>query len=223
MEVSLIEEEAKIEIIEGTKALRYKVKSNGKDINNVPVYSQWLRLMKSEKGENGIITYCRKCQTFFYFENLLQKHLMLHDNCTYYDFSEFCEYCGELYNEDSICCLKKAFDIFKQYIYTVYFDADRYYILFLPIFILMWNCLTVFKIIFFKRNKKYCDINFIDIDFLDVKKNIVFFIFMFLFSLFYVVVFIIPYFFTIYFFQLFLMIKLYRQKLKDKANNIIRY
>ena len=74
MEISLIEEDAKIEIIEGYKTLKYKVKNNGKNINKVPVYMNWLNLMKTEKGENGIITYCTKCFSFFYFESIQQKH-----------------------------------------------------------------------------------------------------------------------------------------------------
>ena len=74
MEISLIEEDAKIELIQGHKTLKYKVKNNGKNINKVPVYMNWLNLMKTEKGENGIITYCSKCFSFFYFESIQQKH-----------------------------------------------------------------------------------------------------------------------------------------------------
>ena len=51
MEISLLEEDAKVEIIRGHKNLKYKVKHNGKNINLVPRYMQWLNLMKKEKME----------------------------------------------------------------------------------------------------------------------------------------------------------------------------
>ena len=38
MEISILEEEAKVEIIKGHKNLKYKVKNNGKNINFVPRY-----------------------------------------------------------------------------------------------------------------------------------------------------------------------------------------
>ena len=34
---------------------------NGKNINKVQVFIQWLKLMKAEKGENGLTYYCTKC------------------------------------------------------------------------------------------------------------------------------------------------------------------
>ena len=116
MEINLIDEEAKIEEIRGYKSLRYEVKNNGKDINKVPVYSQWLNLVKTEKGENGIVTYCTKCHSLLYFSTLREKHSDIHNNKCYYPYlSEFCEYCGELFNQDSICCWRKSFEIFKMY------------------------------------------------------------------------------------------------------------
>ena len=79
MEISLIEEEAKIEIMRGHKNLKYKVKHNGKNINLVPRYIQWLNLMKAERGENGIITYCAKCYTFLYLIIYIKRvHLIIH-------------------------------------------------------------------------------------------------------------------------------------------------
>ena len=74
MEISRIEEDAEVEIIKGHKNLKYKVKNNGKNINSIPRYTQWLNLMKMERGENGIITYCTKCNAFLYLDNLRQKH-----------------------------------------------------------------------------------------------------------------------------------------------------
>ena len=70
MEISLVEEDSHIEIINGYKALRYRAIDNGKNINKIPVFQRWLKLMKAEKGENGIIIYCTQCYSFFYFESL---------------------------------------------------------------------------------------------------------------------------------------------------------
>ena len=223
MEISLIDEEAKIEIIKGNKALCYKVKNNGKNMNKVPVYIQWLKLMKGEKGENGIITYCTKCYSFFYFANINEKNLMFHNNCNSTDFSEFCEYCGELFNEDSICCLRQSFDMFNRYCYTIFFDIFGIYVLFLPIIACMWAFLAFFIIIITKRKKKYDDINYIDNKVFDSLETLPAYILLFLVSFAYSLAFLVPYFLTIYFFQLILMIKINLQREKDKANNIRRY
>ena len=224
MEISLIEEDAKIEVIKGYKTLKYKVKNNGKNINKVPVYNQWLSLMKAEKGENGIISYCTKCYCFYYFENVRQKHSIITDNCGYYYFADFCEYCGELFNEDSICCLRKCFYIYKVISYTFFFDDFGFCVLFLPITALMWVVFCSFKILFLKRIKKSDDINNnIDEGPFETINGFTFYIIFILFCVVYSLVFSVPYFFTIYFFQLYVMIKIKRQKDEDKVNNIMRY
>ena len=223
MEISLIEEDAKIEIIEGYKALKYKVKNNGKNINKVPVYMNWLNLMKTEKGENGIITYCSKCFTFFYFEDVPQKHSIYTENCSFSYFADFCEYCGELFNEFSICCLRKSFDMFSILTYTLFLEEFCYYIFFIPIISLMWLVFCFFKMIFSKRIKKTDDINHHNDEFFQSKYSFAFFIIFILYTIIYSLVFSIPYIFTIYFFQLFVIIKINRQKEDDKANHIRRY
>ena len=223
MEINLTEEDAKIEIIKGNKALCYKVKNNGKNINNVPIYIQWLNLMKTEKGENGIIFYCTRCYTFFYVMDLYERNLMFHDNCNVSDFAEFCEYCGELYNEDSICCLRQCFDMFNRHCYTTFFESCSIYILFLPIIAFMWAFFVIFFIIKTKRNKKYDDINYIDEKKFESLETIPAYILLILINFVYSLTFLVPYFLTIYIFQLVLMIKINRQKVKDEANDFRRY
>ena len=223
MEISLIEEDAKIEIIEGYKTLKYKVKNNGKNINKVPVYMHWLNLMKAEKGENGIITYCSKCFSFFYFESVQQKHSVITDNCSFSYFANFCEYCGELFNEFSICCLRKCFDMFSMVTYILFLEEFSYCIFFIPIISLMWLFFCFFKMIFSKRIKKTDDIHEHNEEFFDSKYGFPFFIIFILFTIIYSLVFSIPYIFTIYFFQLFVIIKISLQKADDKANHIRRY
>ena len=223
MEISLIEEEAKIEEIKGYKTLKYKVKNNGKNMDKIPVYNQWLKLMKTEKGENGIISYCTKCYSFYYFENVRQKHSITTGNCDYYCFADFCEYCGELFYEGSICCLRKSFDMFYIYSYTLYFEDFCLCLVFIPITSLMWAFFCFFKILFSKRIKKSDDINNDDEGFFHEGCNFSFYIIFILFCAVYSLVFCVPYFLTIYFFQLFLMIKIKRQRDEDNANNIMRY
>ena len=224
MEISLLEEDAKVEIIRGHKNLKYKVKHNGKNINLVPRYMQWLNLMKMEKGENGIITYCTKCNSFLYLENLQQKHSRDHICCDFFYCADFCEYCGELYNEFSICCLKKCFYIFKYLSYNEFFVDFGLYILFIPITALIYLFVCFFKITYSKRIKKSDDINHIEGEgVFESKYGFSFFILFILFAIVYSIVFCVPYIFTIYFFQLFIMIKMRRQKISDEAINILRY
>ena len=219
MEVNLIEEEAKIEKINGHNALQYVVKNNGKNINKVPIYKQWLDLAKTEKGENGVITYCTKCHVFIYFTNHEEKHNRFHKDCYYEDLSEFCEYCGELYNEDSICCFKKLLQLFERITGELFGDF-YFWALIIPIVILYMTFLFTFKIIYSKRNKKD-DINYINYIY-ESDCNILFFIIFIPMGFVYSLTFLIPY-HIIYFFQLYYIIKLRNQYIRDKENNIFRY
>ena len=223
MEINQTEDDAKIVMFKGNKTLNYKVKRNGKNINEVPVYTHWLDLMKTEKGENGIVIYCIKCHSFLYLDNIQQKYSREHTCCDYDSLAEFCEYCGELFNEDSICCLRKCIYIFKELSYGLFVDECCYRVLLVPIFSIIWAFFSIFKIVFSKRIKKTDDINYIDMEIFDIEKKVTVFIFCIFLSIVYSFVFFVPYLFTIYFFQLFLMIKVKRQIEEDKANNIIKY
>ena len=92
MEISFEDEDPSIEIINNNKVLHYLVKDNGKNVKKVPVYKQWLDLVKSDHGDDGIICYCVNCHLFFYFENRQEKNLHVHANCFISDLAEFCEY-----------------------------------------------------------------------------------------------------------------------------------
>ena len=150
--------------------------------------------MKTEKGENGIISYCTKCHTFLYLDNIQQRHSMEHTCCGYNSFS-----------------------------YYEFFDHFCFCILFIPTFSLIWAFYSLFKILHSKRVKKTDDINYIDEGIIVSKYHFdferIFTLICFVYSL----VFSLPYFFTIYFFQLYIMDKIRRQKINDEANNIIRY
>ena len=109
MEISLVDEESHIETIGNRRALKYRVKYNGKNINNVPVFKHWLNLMKTENEDDGTVYYCVNCFLFFYFRDKREKNTFKHNElCFFYDYAQFCEYCGELYTENSFCCYKKG-------------------------------------------------------------------------------------------------------------------
>ncbi len=215
MENNLIDEEPTIKIINNSKALQYKVKYNGKNIMKIPAYKQWLDLMKTEKGDNGIICYCIKCHLFYYFENYEQKN---NDFECKYDLAEFCEYCGELYIDDSLCCYRIVMKTLERELYRT-FELDCFdYFYFIPYISLIYYFTRFFFVIFSMR-KKGDDINYQNAIMND--NNVVFVIFVLL-TLLYSLIFLLS--FTIfYFFHLYFVIKVRKQRIKDKYENITRY
>ena len=143
-----------------------------------------------------------------------------HSCCGSFCYTHFCEYCGELYSDTSICCLRKCFDIFKYLIYNNYFNNFCLCLMFIPILCLMWLAFSLYLISHSKRIKKTDDIHDASEGAFETCPN---YIICVLFCFIYSIIFFVPYFFTIYFFQLFLMAKIKRQKDEDKANNFQRY
>ena len=218
MEISNLDEEHSIKKIYNNKALRYCVKFNGKNINKVPVFKHWLNLMKEEKGENGIICYCINCHLFFYFENYRKKNLFYHNNCSAYDMAEFCKYCGELYNNNSICCFRISWKLLKRDLYqSIEFDCFDY-LLYTPLFSLIYYNANIFFLLF-RLRKKGEDINYKnDI----IINNTIIFIFFLLTVLLYSLIFLIHY-MSIYLFHLFFFIQIRQQRRKDRNEHIMRY
>ena len=153
MEISFEDEDPSIEIINNNKVLHYLVKDNGKNVKKVPVYKQWLDLVKSDLGDDGIICYCVNCHLFFYFENRQEKNLHVHANCYISDLAEFCENCGELYCLNSICCFRAQLKIFNRIIYREFHLNREDYLIFMPIIIIMFYFTTFFEAIYYKRWK----------------------------------------------------------------------
>ena len=137
MEISLIDEEPHIEIISNQKALKYRVRYNGKGISNVPVFKHWLDLMKTEY--DGIVYYCVNCFLFFHFKGIREKNSFTHtgkDCISSIHFANFCEYCGELYIYDSICCYKRVLEIIKKEYYEMISLDFTDYLFLIPYFLL---------------------------------------------------------------------------------------
>jgi len=224
MEISLIDEEPHIEIIGNQKALKYRVRYNGKGINNVPVFKNWLDLMKTEHEYEGIVYYCVNCFSFFHFKGIREKNSFTHrgNNClTSIHFAKFCQYCGELYTYDSICCYKKGLETIKKEYYDIISLDCTDYLFIIPFISLMFYFIRIFIVTFNFRLKKY-DINYkyacFD-KFIDNKCKFTFFLLFFLcYSLAYLI------FFTgIYIWHIFLFIKIRKLKEKDKNEHFVRY
>ena len=218
MEISFEDEDPSIEIINNNKVLHYLVKDNGKNVKKVPVYKQWLDLVKSDHGDDGIICYCVNCHLFFYFENRQEKNLHVHANCYISDLAEFCEYCGELYCLNSICCFRAQLKIFNRIIYREFHLNREDYLIFMPIIIIMFYFTTFFEAIYYKRWKGQ-DINNIK-DFIR-DSNCFVGILAFLIII-YSLTFFIPY-ACIYLFQLIHALKIRNLHAKDVEEDFYRY
>ena len=217
MEINLVDEDPEIEEINNNKALHYKVKYNGKNIMKIPVFNQWLNMMKGEKGDNGIICYYVESHLFFYFETLVEKHHFSQNYCNYDDLADFCEHCGELYFYNSICCFKKAICILKRFIYETFsLDNQDYYYMILFIIIILY-LLHIYFIIKGKR-KKGEDINYSSNKLFDEKR----FAFIFFLSMTYLLAFFMLYLLLYPFLLLFLLI-IRNQRIKDKSIGLYRY
>ena len=91
MENNFKDEEPTIKIINNNKALQYKVKYNGKNIMKIPAYKQWLDLMKTEKGDNGIICYCIIVIYFIILKIMNKKITTLNVNMIWQNFANIVE------------------------------------------------------------------------------------------------------------------------------------
>jgi len=220
MEISLVDEDATIQVINNSKALSYTVKYNGKNLEEVPVFKNWLSIMKSEKGEFGIICYCVNCHLFFYFSNIQEKKSFFHNNnCYTCDYAVYCEHCGELFFDLSICCYKKGIDFLIMDIYKSFDDEVGAYFIFFPFIWLIFYFARCFNIIISIRKKRQ-NINYKTDYYIDYS-NFSLFLFVILailYSLIYSISFTI-----LYFFHLIFLLKIRKQKIKDNENNYIRY
>ena len=67
MENKLLDNEIEINNINNIKALVFKINYPTLNFVNHPKFRKWLELQKRERGNNGFIAFCRKCNLFFYF------------------------------------------------------------------------------------------------------------------------------------------------------------
>lgn len=116
-------------------------------------------MMKTEVGENGVVCYCTKCHVFFLLI-LQEKYLFKHRDCYDFELAEFCQNCGELYNDDSICCYKAGYLSFIKFVYSFFYIDSSYYYIMLPFISLVGGLSKICNIILSIR-KKGDNINFV--------------------------------------------------------------
>ena len=210
--------EANFIIVNNQKGFKYeKLEHNGKNINNeVPEFKDWLDTKKTEMGENGTIGYCVNCKLFFYFRDLQTKNQFNHGQCRYSDLAEFCEYCGELYFCKSICCFRKAIQMFKREFYQSFELDCQDYCFMLPIISIIFYFSLIFHLITTVRKK---DKNIVYYNRPDRKSVICL---GFTMSIVYSLVFIFHH-IIIYLILLVYAIVTRKQVKKDQENNFIRY
>ena len=220
MEANRPGEDPDLQIVNGRQALKLTCERNGKDIEKKSsAYHQWLDKMKYENGENGLVCYCIKCKYFFYFENIRRKNLYHHDDCDSSDLAQFCEYCGELYNKDSICCFRRAIKMIKRNFYDS-FEGDCQdccfvfpFISTIYLFSVFFHLVVSLRVI---NNKDIINKN----DF-SVNNNIVIALFVPI-TIVYSLVFFLYYMYC-YFFLLIFQLVTRHQRIKDRIENRPRY
>ena len=203
------------------QSLHYQVINSGKKLKEIPVFKNWLNLQKENNGNEGVICYCSKCKDFYYFSSLAEKSIF-HDpqDCPSSDFAQFCEYCGELYNRNSICCIRQGIAWIKRMLYES-FEGDCQDCCFIFPFISTIYLFSVFfHLIMSLRGKKIFDINF-KRDFTISDKAIIW-IFVPI-TVIYSLVFFITYMFLYIFFIMIFELIIRHQKIKDRAENNQRY
>ena len=121
MENKYIEEKIELKKINGLNAFYYKVLYPEQNIKELPMIKKWIF---SQKIKNGILIYCKKCNLFFYLENKNNK-IIKPKCCDDYDYGQICNYCGQLYFDNSNCCIKNAINTTKKFLFDDINDYKR--------------------------------------------------------------------------------------------------
>ena len=156
MENKYIEEKIELKKIQGLNAFYYKVLYPEQNIKELPIIKKWIF---SQKIKNGILIYCKKCNLFFYLEN--KNNEIIHTECcNYLNYGKVCNYCGQLYFNDSDCCFKNSFITTKKYFFD---DLDDYkikkvnIIKYFPFFFFMIIINSISSGLFLERRKTVKD------------------------------------------------------------------
>ena len=209
-----------IDLLDPKRPLHYQVKNNGEKIKEIPVFKNWLNLQRENNGREGFVCYCSKCEEFFYFSSLIEKSAFHDSNdCPSTNFAQFCEYCGELYSRESICCVKQGIVWIKRMLYES-FEGDCQDCCFIFPFISTIYLFSVFfHLITSIRRKKSHDINF-EHEF-TISDYVIIWIFIPI-TVIYALVFFVTYMILYIFIMIFELI-IRHQKIKDRLGNRPRY
>ena len=158
---------------------------------------------------------------FFYIGNYNNKPLLSHgDECfLYIDIALFCEHCGELYLQDSICCLRRSYELIKREWYTsLDMNCSDYYYL-IPFIALFYHAFNAFPMIMNLR-KSGEDIHYKKEPIYIRKKR--FLIIIIVIMIIYTIIFFLPYMF-LYLIHVIWFIKLRKLYLTDINTQLHRY
>ena len=220
MENILLDDEFEYKTINNIKGLVFKINYPTIKIKNQPKIKKWIEFQKMERGNNGYVSYCKKCHLFFYFLNEKEEKETKNKCCDDYDFGKICNYCGEIYFDNSLCCLINGiiralkitlFD--EKYVFSDdIFDKIKL----IPfIFIFIFSVSIIFGI-FGNRRKTINNNIFSSFSDRDNCQIGTFFIIVLLLVLLHSLIFIVPLLILYLFFFIFILI----QKCKKKNKNI---
>jgi len=153
---NILDDEIEYKTINKIKALYFEINYPTIKIINQPKFKKWLESQKMERGNNGYVGYCQKCNLFFYFVDKMEE---INTNCGYdHYFGKICNDCGEIYDNYSYWCIKKGIiGTLKEILFDGYYCSGSGIftkIKLIPfIFIYFFSWSIIFGI-FFNRKKK---------------------------------------------------------------------
>ena len=200
---NLLDEEFVYEKIDNMKGLCYKINYYNQNISKDPKIKKFLLNEKLQKGDDGIISYCKKNNLLFYFQNEEEERNFRVKYYIKFELGHICKFCGQIYFPDSFCCIKIGlFDLIKSSLFSgeiitfsgLFKGFPIILILFLFFFIFILS-FDIFKALYLNRRKTIGEDNFSSYDHYKTNSTfsfISFFLLLFL-ILIYTIIFSIPY------------------------------
>ena len=198
MENKLIEDDLTYEEINGVKGLKFKIQYSHTKIDENPIFKKWLSSEKLSKGDNGIACYCINCNLFFYFQNEDELNKTKLKCCHLYNYGYICKYCGEIYLDTSLCCIKNGMKCtFEEVLFGWDFNYLSQYLALFPIITNFLFFVSLYGALFYFRKTKIDNVEFSSYDNKNTKlkdfSQIVVGLSLFLYSLIYAIPFLILY------------------------------
>ena len=140
MENKFLDDEIELKEINNIKALYYKISYPNKRVNGDPIFIKWLETQKKERGDNGIVSYCKNCNLFFYFMNEKERNETKKICCESYNYGYICKYCKQILFVDSFCCtIGGLIDLIKYNLFNRRYEKEKNY---------FYDCLKFIPFIF---------------------------------------------------------------------------
>ena len=227
MENIIIEDEIEYKKINNINALVLKINYPSIKIKSQSNYKTWLEIQKKERGNNGFVSFCRKCNVLFYFISENEENITKKKCCNDYCYGKICDYCGELYFENSFCCLKNGIiESFKLALFDGNYtcEKDVYYITkIIPFMFIVYFSFNLLFGIFMNRRmtingnmfSSICEKVNRKIDFL--------FIIIALLVLLYTLLYMIPFLILYHFYLSFVLIQICKKKNNNNNNEPYNY